>query len=232
MASSSPSSASGVSTGKCGNQTFRRTSARIKQIHGICLSGKIPRRDQPRHAVTDHRDLFAFWGTRQVPRLLSALRHTDPFQCANGERPAKLLPDTGRFARVFANPPQNAGRGRCRSSTLRAPGTSPCAIRSRNGLTSICSGQAARHLGISSCVHCRSQLRRSACSITPPENRQNQTALPARITHLATQEPGGLQRPALFGRPGMSRLTIDYFFRAASTFSGRAGRCLTRAPQA
>lgn len=65
-------------------------------------------------------------------------------------------------------------------------------IRSRNGLTSICSGQAARHLGISSCVHCRSQLRRSACSITPPENRQNQTALPARITHLATQEPGGL----------------------------------------
>lgn len=119
--------------------------------------------------------------------------------------------------------PRTPGRGRCRSSTLRAPGTSPCAIRSRNGLTSICSGQAARHLGISSCVHCRSQLRRSACSITPPENRQNQTALPARITHLATQEPGGLQRPALFeGRACHVSLSITSSERPAPSQAVRA----------
>ena len=68
------------------------------------------------------RPFCLFGGTRQVPRLLSALRHTDPFQRANGERPAKLLPDTGRFARVFANPPQNAGQ---RADAAPAP----CGLR-------------------------------------------------------------------------------------------------------
>ena len=112
--------------GECGDQTFRRTSARIKQIDGICLSGKRSRRDQLPPCRHRSPRLFLLFGDAwQIPRLLSALRHTDPFQRTNGERPAKLLPDTGRFARVFANPSQNAGQRQMPLQHFAGPGRIP-----------------------------------------------------------------------------------------------------------
>ena len=239
-----------------GGQQGGFRSIRVEDRDRVALARKIPGRGQAGQPRTRHGHPFFLGGQGQGATLLARREHTGKFQPVHGHAAAQVAAKADFFTRVVAEPGQHPRQGQMPLQQLAGLAHAACGHVGHEGAHVQVKGAGrptagGAFLGTAGLnfvqtllIHHGGHSLAQGVKTLWGKERFSASALPphpaAKISPPAAwgavcrgpwgSGEGGPARapPRWCGHRG----SLPYLGMASKTFSGRAGRCRTRAPQA